>query len=207
MNVTPLLLICIAILIAFVDWWSVATGRASIEALAKPLVMVALILAASVSDQPDTVRWLIIGGLVFGLVGDVLLLPRLDNFIGGLAAFLVGHALYVAAFVAIGSSAPVLLVGLATAGLIGWFIGRPIVAAVKETKLAIPVLLYFLTISAMVVTGIGTGVSQIAAGALIFALSDGLLGTDRFVDERSDRRAWVHVLYHLGQIGIVAGIA
>lgn len=203
---SPLLLICIALLIAFVDWWSVATDRATMEALAKPLVMVALILAASGSDQPDTVRWLIIGGLVFGLMGDVLLLPRLDNFIGGLAAFLVGHALYVAAFVAIGSSSSILLVGLASACLIGWFIGRPIITAVNKTKLAIPVLLYFLTISAMVVTGIGTGIIQIAAGALIFALSDGLLGTDRFVDERVDRRVWVHVLYHLGQIGIVAGI-
>ncbi len=204
---TPLLFICIALLIALVDWWSVATDRAAIEALAKPLVMVALILAAFGTDQPDSVRWLIVGGLTFGLVGDILLLPRLDNFIGGLAAFLIGHALYVAAFVAIGSTPLLLGIGVLTAGLIGWYIGRPIVAAVNGTKLALPVVLYFVTISAMVVAGIGTGVSQLAAGAVVFAMSDGLLGTDRFVDERNDRRVWVHVLYHLGQIGIVAGIA
>lgn len=204
---TPLLLLCIALLIAFIDWWSVATNRASIEAVAKPLVMVALIPAALATDQPADVRWLIAGGLVCGLVGDVLLLPRLDNFIGGLASFLVGHALYVAAFVVLGSTRSLIGLGIVVAGLVGWVIGRPVVAAVSGSKLALPVLLYFITISAMVVTGIGTGITFIAAGAVVFALSDGLLGTDRFVSERGDRRVWVHMLYHLGQMGIVAGIA
>ncbi|NOX30743.1 MAG: hypothetical protein GXP35_11965, partial [Actinobacteria bacterium] len=61
-------------------------------------------------------------------------------------------------------------------------------------------------IGIMLIVGVGTGHLLIALGALLFVASDTLLATDRFVVPRSDRRMWVHVLYHLGQISIVAGL-
>ena len=72
--------------IAVLDWWAVATHRRDIERWAKPAVMVFLIAAAVlIPAESDWIRWWIVIGLAFGLVGDVLLFY--DRFIPGAAAF------------------------------------------------------------------------------------------------------------------------
>jgi hypothetical protein len=73
----------IAAVIAVLDWWAVATDRRDIERWAKPAVMVFLIAAAVlIPAESDWIRWWIVIGLAFGLVGDVLLFA--DRFIPGL---------------------------------------------------------------------------------------------------------------------------
>lgn len=204
----PLYILLIgSFVIAVVDWLSVASGHSKVEAIAKPLVIVPLIVAViGAAPDPDAIRWLVAAGLAAGMVGDILLLPRFDQFIGGLGAFLVGHLLYIAAFVAVGTAAPALVAGIAIGSAILWGIGRPIVDGVAGSKLAIPVAAYIATIGVMIITGVGTAVWLIAGGAVLFALSDGLLGTDRFVTPRPDRRVWVHVTYQVAQISIAAGV-
>ncbi len=169
--------------------------------------MVALIAAAlTANTDPVAVKWLIIAGLIGGLVGDVALLPRFDRFLAGLGAFLVGHAFYVAAFLAAGVETAALVTGLCSAAALGLAFGRPIIGAVAESRLLVPVALYILTIGAMVVVGVGTRQPGFLIGAVLFALSDSLLGTDRFVTPRPDRRIIVHALYHSAQILFVAAI-
>lgn len=193
---------------ALVDWWAVATGRARVEQGAKPLVMVALVgVALVVEAEPASARWWFVAALVAGLIGDVLLLPAVDRFLGGLAAFAVGHGLYVVGLAQMG-----LRLGLGALGLVVGVgllavLGRPIVAAVRTSRLAFPVMAYIGLVAAVVAAAIATGRPLAAAGAVAFALSDALLGTDRFVTPRSDRRVWVHVLYHVGQAGLVLGLA
>ena len=68
-----------------------------------------------------------------------------------------------------------------------------------------PVIAYIAVSGAVVLSGAGTGRALIVFGTLAFAASDGILGADRFLEPARNRRMWVHVLYQLGQAGIVLG--
>ena len=193
--------------LALVDWWAVHRRRPAIESLAKPAAMVALVVAAATGTAEPVRPWLV-AALLLGLVGDVLLLPAVDRFVAGLAAFLAGHLALVGAAMAAGLSgtgAPALgLVGAAVAVVA---VGRPIVAAVAGSRLRWPVVAYVTVIAAMLAAVVGTGRWVAAAGAVLFALSDSLLGWTRFVTPRHDRRWLVHATYHLGQGLLVVGLA
>lgn len=194
-----------AFAVACLDWWAVRTSRASVEEVAKPLVMVLLLIGALLAvGAPASVRLLVALGLGFGLVGDVLLLPRFDRFVEGLGAFLVGHLSYAVAFLFVGVTGWVVF-GLIAAVLAVGVLGRSIIAASPD-KLRLPVTVYVAVIGAMVALGIGTTEPLFGVGAAVFAASDALLGHDRFVTPRGDRRMWVHVLYHLGQGLLVVGL-
>lgn len=195
-------------LTALVDWWSVATDHRRIEAVAKPLVMIWLIIAALIIDaDPTSVRPWIVAGLVAGLAGDIFLLPNVDRFLAGLGAFLIGHALYVGGLIQIRDGWVLFVIGLvAGVGLLA-VIGRPIVLAVRGTSYFVPVTIYMVAVGALVVVGIATGRWVLAAGAVAFALSDALLGSDRFVTPAPNRRVYIHMLYQLGQAGLVIGIS
>lgn len=54
MNAVATLIACVAGVAMLTDWWSVRTGRAHVENIAKPLVMVALIGVALVADIDPT---------------------------------------------------------------------------------------------------------------------------------------------------------
>lgn len=198
-------------LLAAVDWWAVARGRPGVERWAKPAVMVALGAVAVSLDAPgSTTGWWVLVALALGLVGDVLLLGDSDaRFLGGLAAFLVGHLAWVAAFVATGLDAPdgawvgaaVVLVALAA--------GHRIVPGAHREggpALSVPVVLYMGVIAAMAVTGWATGLVVVGLGASLFVVSDTLLGLGRFDHERPWTRVVVMVTYHLAQALLVAGL-
>jgi len=193
---------------ALADWMAVWTDRIQVERVAKPLVMVALIgLALVVDADPAIARWFMIAGLVFGLVGDVMLSPDVDRFLHGLAAFLVGHLFYVAAFATMDWAFIGVVGGLAAAAVLMLYLGWPTVKNVRGGPLGLPVIAYMGVVSALVVTGTATHRWPIAAGGVLFAVSDGLLGLDRFVKPAPRRRVVVHMLYHLGQLGLVLGLA
>jgi uncharacterized membrane protein YhhN len=188
------------------DWWSVASRRPTVESAAKPAVMIALIGVAVLGDvDPTSIRPWIVAGLAFGLLGDIALLPRLDRFVVGLSAFLLGHLAYVVAFVLLWSPSAWLVAGAAGLATLVIAVGRPIERSLRTDPLHLPVVAYIAVSGAVVMTGSGTGRALIVAGTLAFAASDGILGADRFLEPTRDRRVWVHVLYQLGQAGIVVG--
>ncbi len=203
MNILALAALVVAALVASIDWWSVWTARPAVETVAKPLVMVALIVAAIGIDDGE-VRSFIMVGLGLGLVGDVLLLPALDRFAAGLAAFLIGHLAYAFAFVLVGTQLAWLVAGIVLVGVAGSLIGQPIVGS-ASVSLRAPIMAYIIVIAAMVSTAVATRAAPIMIGGVMFAGSDGVLGWDRFVNPRLDRRVFVHALYHTGQLLIVAG--
>lgn len=198
------------------DWWAVTNDRTEVEAAAKPLVMVGLIATVAASAGAASAvapLWLTVAALAFGLLGDVFLLPPIDRFIPGLASFLVGHLFYIAAFIALISHtepAGFSPVGLAAGAVVGILlmasVGRLILTSVRATRLAAPVGLYVTAIAALIVIAASTGRWWIGIGAVVFASSDALLGHDRFVTPRTDRRVVVHISYHLGQAAIVYGV-
>jgi uncharacterized membrane protein YhhN len=193
--------------IAVLDWWAVATDRRDIERWAKPAVMVFLIAAAVlIPAESDWIRWWIVIGLVFGLVGDVLLFH--DRFIPGAAAFLVGHLAYVVALLLVPQEPRGLLVGGVIVLLVAVLVGRQIVAGAwaKAPLLGAIVAAYMLVIGVVVVLAVGSMSLVVAIAALLFLTSDALLAWARFVGPAPGGRVTVMVTYQLAQAGFVLAI-
>jgi uncharacterized membrane protein YhhN len=197
----------IAGVIAILDWWAVGTDRRSIERWAKPGVMVFLIVAAVlIPAESDWIRWWIVIGLAFGLVGDVLLFQ--DRFIPGAAAFLVGHLAYIVALVPIEHPLPAVVFGLVIVGAFAISLGRCIGRGAwgQSPLLGGIVIAYMITIGAVVVLAVGSWSTVAGIAALLFMTSDTLLAWARFVGSAPGGRVAVMVTYQLAQAGFVLAI-
>lgn len=203
-------------LAALDNWFSVARGRLAMEKVTKVLTMLALIGAVvCAGDVHRGTTWLLVAALALGLVGDILLLgdPSLSRFLGGVAAFLVGHLAYLLCFVRLGLPAP----GWA------WISVAALVAVLLATRdllpaawrrgglgAAAPLASYSLVIGAMLVCAWCTGHPLIAAGALVFVLSDALIALYIARHDFASPHGWYHVAimvsYHVGQALIALGV-
>lgn len=186
------------------------TGARRLELVAKPLatcLVIALALARGSDD--DAVLALLVGALLACLAGDVLLLPALDRFLAGLAAFLAGHLLFAAAAAARGLPRPgaALLAGVAAALLIP-AVGRTILAgaARSDPRLRAPVAVYMLAVGGLAPMAAATGRGWALFGAACFAVSDSILGWDRFVGRLGWAPVAVMITYHLALIGLALGL-
>jgi len=207
------MIVAMAAVAAVLDWWAVARDRFRVETIAKPVTMALLVAAsATLGDAPGDVRaWLVVGA-VFGLVGDVALLGRGEGaFMAGLGAFAIGHLAYAVAAVGLGFDATWAVPGLVfMGGLLAFrFVTRTYPGAVAHggPVLGGAVLFYAAVISAMVVTAWGTTVPLAAAGAVLFAISDWILGHRRFAGPLPGGRLAIMVPYHVGQALLILGIA
>jgi len=206
---TAFLLLALTAAVAVADWLVVASDVRAAEYVLKPLTMVGLIACALALDpSSDAARGALVVGLVLSLVGDVLLMVPADLFVPGLAAFLAAHVAYVVALLMLGVGASGLLVGGVVVVLGGLLIGRRIVAGAAGTDqaLAAPVTAYLVVISAMVVTAFGVATFFAVLGALLFYVSDAVLGWTRFLDDFPRGRVVVMTTYHLGQAGLVLAL-
>lgn len=150
----------------------------------KPLTTVAIIgLALSLPDAAAS-PWLL-AGLGFCLMGDIALLGDSNRaFIAGLSSFLIGHLLLIPALLLPldGPAWPPLsgLVLVGTAFMLMQLL--PHTGVLKW-----PVLIYSLVLTGLAIAAITRGAAVggltgwlAAAGGLLFALSDGVLGWRRF---------------------------
>jgi uncharacterized membrane protein YhhN len=209
MNAGAFLFLAIAVAIAVLDWVAVAIGNRFMEYILKPLTMVALVcVAVSIDPTSDNARWLLVIGLVLSMAGDIFLMLPADLFVPGLASFLLAHIFYVVALAALGVSFGGVITGLVIAGSAALVVGRRIVggAAAADPALRVPVIAYMAAISAMVTFAFGTGVFFAIVGALLFFVSDAVLGWTRFVSEFARSRQLVMITYHLGQMGLVLAL-
>ncbi len=198
------------LVLAAIDWYAVGTGSQRLEDVAKPLTMVALIVAAVALDPVDgTARTWFVIALALSLLGDVFLLRAETRFVPGLASFLLGHLAYVAGLRMLGSSTAGLIVAIVAVLIAMPTIGLPVLRAVRrgsEPELLAPVTVYIVVISAMVLAAGGSGRVIAFAGALSFYASDALIAWNRFVQQYPWGRVAIIVTYHLGQIGLVLSL-
>ncbi len=205
MSTSSQLIVVVVCLLAALDWFAVASTNARLERTAKPLVMVALLAVGFASDLAGWgLVWLVVA-LVAGLVGDIFLLPAVDRFIPGLAAFLVGHVSYAALAIVLGTTSSFLVAGLVLSSLVVLTVGTKITDAVQGTAMFMPVVSYVVVIGASTALLIATGRWLMVVGAVLFAVSDSLLGWGRFIAPARGGRVAVHATYHLGQLLIVLG--
>jgi len=149
----------------------------------------------------------LLGGLCLCLVGDVCLaFPSRQMFLAGLVSFLLGHLLYILAFLQVGRMCVWTWIGaLVTCGTSAviylWL--QPYLGKMKG-----PVVLYILVISTMVVSAVsvqggarpGTAVKwAVAAGGVCFYLSDIFVARDRFVREEFLNRLIGLPMYYAAQ--------
>jgi uncharacterized membrane protein YhhN len=198
---------------AIVDWAAVWLRLFRIEYAFKPLTIALLITAAALAELGPAQTWILIG-LTCGLVGDVALMlsdkDRTDPaFLIGLVAFLVGHVAYIVGFVRQGVHGVDLLAGLLV--VLGLFaLAMPAILRGADAKagreFAGVVGLYGLAVGGTAVSAIGTGLVSPAIGGALFALSDTVLGYQRFVRKLPAGDVAVIVTYHVAQYLFVVGL-
>lgn len=200
----PVVLVLIAAAAA-TDWWSRWRDDDRVEVWAKPTTTVLVIVLALVAGGDVVPVLLTVLALVLCLVGDVALLPQIDRFVVGLAAFLLGHLVFVAALAAVGLDVPLLaLLALCLVGPGVAVVGRRIVraAAVSSSDLVGPVIAYLAVISVMVVVAWATGIVAAIVGSTAFIVSDSVLGWRKFVGERRWMAVVVMITYHVALVGL-----
>ncbi len=175
------------------DIYATGTGATILRFITKPLLMPLLIMAYVMGhDRKNIFSRLMISGLFFSWLGDILLMPE-DNdglyFILGLSCFLTTHILYIFYFLKISSQEKsffrqypylLLFIGIYGAGLL--YLLWPYLGELK-----IPVSVYALIICTMLVMALWqfkripwhiSGYFILGAG--LFVISDSILAINKF---------------------------
>jgi len=153
----------------------------------------------------------LLAGLSLSFLGDAFLIGESQQaFLGGLAAFLLAHVAYIAAFALNGISfrwlgaAALPVIGIAI--VIGAWL-----APHTPPELILPVRLYTVVISGMVIAAIGTrgkgGSLLILVGALLFFLSDLSVASLRLVQAEFPTYVWGLPLYYAGQLCLALSVS
>lgn len=212
--------LALALLFALLESIAVSRNLQRLEYIAKPAVMAFLFLwLYTTTGLQGTTLWFGLG-ILLSLVGDVLLMISLDRlFLPGLAAFLLAHLSYITGFRAELTTVNVWsLILLAFIAINASRLLRRIVGAMRargENTLILPVIAYGIVISIMLYAAMSTtsnltwsplAAFLVSAGALLFVASDVILAWMKFVAPLKNARIWNIALYHLGQIGLIAGV-
>ncbi len=146
-----------------------------------------IIIALLALDPPKRqYKWLIVFGLGFSLIGDILLMLPSDLFLFGLVAFLIAHIFYSSAFSSVAGfyrsfrgALPFLAYGVVITVYLWSHFG----------DMLVPALIYMVIILLMGWQGLGqwqqTGERRALLafiGALLFLVSDSLLAINRFAN-------------------------
>jgi uncharacterized membrane protein YhhN len=173
--------------------------------LAKPLAATAFVAAALAWGATASLYGrIVLVGLVFSWLGDVLLIPRSQTiFRLGIASFLLGHVAFTIAFLTRGVSLAwtmmVLVVALPVLVLVVRGLSPHVPGEMRGAVYA-----YMAVMTAMVACAVGMvgagGPPLALAGALAFYLSDLSVARDRFVAPDFTNRAWGLPLYFGAQL-------
>ncbi len=210
----------LAVFFAALEAVAVLRNLRRLEYVAKPTVMVCLLLWLYTSTGLQHGTFWFGVGLLFSLAGDALLMTALNRlFLPGLIAFLFAHFSYITGFwrEIITSSIWSLILLIPIAIGVSWLL-RQIVAAMQKkrlNKLIIPVVVYGIVISIMLFAALSTiydprwkanAALFVSLGAFLFWISDLILAWNKFVSPINNGRLFNIMIYHLGQIGLIAGV-
>jgi len=210
----------LALLFAGLEALAVWKGWRWVEYIAKPAVILSLIAWLFVSTGFQGIAFWFGLGLLFSLVGDVVLFfPQDSMFIAGLTAFLLTHISYL-----IGLRQQLLtptawsLVLLAVILLNAVRLLRRITGAMRTkgmSRMVYPVIIYGLVVSLMLATAMSTlsdpawkaaTAILITLGAALFWVSDLMLAWNKFVSPLKSGDLAIIMIYQLGQILLIAGV-
>jgi len=178
----------------------------------KPLLMITLAMYfVSATKGYPSWRIYVMTALVFSWAGDVFLISS-NWFIAGLVSFLIAHVFYIIAYQNTGAANGRLKLSdilkfLAYGILLIWIIYPGL------GNLLAPVLIYAFVLLGMGIwahkrRGATTPISfkMVAAGAILFAFSDGLIAVNKFAFEIPAERILIMSIYIAAQYLIVQGL-
>ncbi len=183
-----------------------------IYVVAKPLLMISLLLYFIAASQGYPGWRKFVGfALVFSWAGDVFLMQD-GMFAAGLVSFLIAHIFYIITYQKTGARQaafrPWNLAGFAAAGAAIIWVLYPGLG-----EMLVPVVIYMLVLLTMGVRahqrkGATSAASfrLVAAGALLFVLSDCLIAINKFAFEVPAERLLVMSTYMAAQFLIVQGL-
>lgn len=180
------------------------------QALAKASAVGFLALFVLVTAQ-TTNHLVLLLALIASVVGDVLLaIPAENSFMSGLLAFFVAHVFYVALFLknrlpfedVTGLRMRISALFWAGAGLAAFFLYP------RLGNMMLPVFAYSAILALMATTAMMSRfpVRLVGTGAILFLISDGLLGTRTFLEMEMGGPLSVWIPYYLGQLFLAVGI-
>jgi len=209
-----------ALLFAGLEALAIWKGWQRVEYIARPAVILSLIAGLAVSTGlQGSALWFGLG-LLFSLLGDILLLISADKmFLAGLIAFLLTHICYLFGFrqqlfaPSAWSLVLVFVILLNAVRLLRRIAGS--MRARGLNRLVYPVIVYGLVISLMLFAAMSTLADHdwdmgaaflVSIGAFLFWLSDLTLAWNKFVSPLKIGRLAIVAAYHLGQISLIAGV-
>ncbi len=195
-----------------------SVGLLDLALVFKPLTMAIAIVFVAVRAYSTGARGLfhhqfdtlLVGALLFSLVGDVfLMLPGGNYFIPGLTSFLVAHLFYIALFRQGQAWFPhrtalvyALALGASMYAVLWGSLGDPV--------LKVAVAAYVTVISLMAAQAIGrarvlddAASRWVAVGACVFMASDALIAIDKFLTPVPLASLWILLTYYGAQMLIV----
>lgn len=204
---------------ALLDWASTWKGWEKRLYVAKPAVMIFLIIwSIQLTGWNDEMLWFGIA-LVLSLIGDILLMMNPRYFMFGGAAFLLAHISYLVGFNQ--SPVPFTISVMVVAALVGFFAAsvfkriRAGIMQVPHSKRFLTALsLYGITLTLMMLSALLTLFKEdwllmpaviSTTGAVLFYASDTMLVYDRFVRRFDHAQSYVHLTYHLAQFALISG--
>jgi len=212
--------IILALIFATLESLALWKSWDKLEYVVKPAVMVCLFIWLYLSTGLQGLMLWFGVGILFSLVGDVLLMISLDRmFMFGLIAFLFAHVAYLFGFqnelMEVNAWSVLLIVILSVSAV---RVMRRIVSAIRakgQTRLANPVIVYSTVITVMLYAAMTTISNPewktsasffVSVGAFLFYISDIILAWNKFVSPIKNGRILNIAAYHLGQIGLIAGV-
>lgn len=196
-----------------IEWLDLAT---------KPFLVISLLLfyLTAKAENSSALSKLIISALVFSWIGDILLMLQgqfSGLFIFGLAAFLIAHISYIFGFRKARFDEPgeINLSFVRTRVVFLLLIGGALIYMLYPNleELLIPVVLYTIVIIAMGISALlrrgrtpDKSFIMVYSGALLFIMSDAMLGINKFMNPIVQARLLIMATYITAQFLIVKGI-
>lgn len=153
----------------------------------------------------------ILWGLALSWCGDMLLIGRGELFfLAGLVAFLLAHVAYIVAFTVHGTHRRWLFAAIIPIAIVASLVSAWLTPHISA-ELLIPVRVYTVVISLMVVMAIATrgagGSLLVLIGALLFYMSDLSVAALRLVQTDFPTYAWGLPFYYGGQLCLALSVA
>ncbi len=193
-----------------------------LENITKPLLLIVLMVWYIVDNRLNgkMLNLLFVFALFFSLMGDVFLMPLIDNFILGLVFFLLSHLFYIAVFLK--GNYHLIWKSLKQSALYGLLVIAiyislllflmPAVIELNSLVLLIAVPVYATVLMLMVLATIVYSKIHnhqfgqfVMIGGLLFLASDGILAINKFAEAIDNSAIWVMGSYVLAQWMLVYG--
>jgi len=193
--------------VAVTNWYANWKALPRLETISKPLTTIGAMVIAALAGGPTNATVAGVVALSLCLIGDIALLDVVDRFIVGLAAFLLGHIVFMVMFGMLGFDRwRAAGFAIAACALLLGTVAVPIVRGAKARGLGIPVRAYLAVIVLMAILGWATGNWLIMLGTAAFVVSDSILGWNRFVAGKRWMEVAIMVTYHLAIVSLALSL-